>query len=148
MPVPFGISVGDFVAGLSLITNALKKIQDEHGAKANYQSLIREVANLQAGFIAIEDFVIGTTNSKRHAAIQQAVAEGRDCIEDFLLCISKYQPSLDVEGTTSGWKAKLCQIRWGICKKEGVAKFRTDLQQRSWAVNMLLVTLQLYNLSV
>jgi len=140
MAVPFGFSVGDLIAGISLIITSIKAVQDGKGSSAQFQALASELRSLRAGLGAIHELDLEQTAYKEHTAIQEAAAECQLCIEDFVRKVSKYQ--IFLRPGVDGWKASCKRIQWAFCKKKDVADFRDQMAQRSSAINMLMLSLQ------
>jgi hypothetical protein len=46
MPVPFGFSVGDFIAGIKLLKNAVDSLSDARGATVDYSELRKTLDSL------------------------------------------------------------------------------------------------------
>jgi hypothetical protein len=140
MAVPFGFSVGDLIAGISLIVTSIKAVQDGKGSSAQFQALTSELNSLRAGLGAILELGLEQTAYKEHTAIQEAAAECQLCIEDFVRKVSKYQ--IFLRPGVDGWKASCKKIQWAFCNKKDVADFRDQLVQHSSAINMLMLSLQ------
>lgn len=140
MAVPFGFSVGDLIAGISLIVTSIQAVQDGKGSSAQFQALTSELNSLRAGLGAIHELGLEQTAYKEHTAIQEAAAECQRCIEDFVRKVSKYQ--IFLRPGVDGWKASCRKIQWAFCNKKDVADFRDQLVQRSSAINMLMLSLQ------
>ena len=137
--IPFGISAGDFVAGLSLIKSLIDALNGTFGAKSEYQGLITELYCLERALVAIVEIEV-QENSSEYDATQQAVRGCRECIDRFLLRIASYQ---SLTAGSSSIKDHLRKIRWAQCRKEDLHKFKEDLNVYVAAINVLLHTLQL-----
>ena len=140
MAVPFGFSVGDFIAGINLIITSVKAVQDTSGASAEYVALNEELESLKAGLSTIDELHLQQSACKQRKAIQEAVQRLQRCIETFIKKTAKYQPRL--RQGTGGWKANLRKIQWALCKKVDIVKFRRQLEAHTSSINMLLITLQ------
>lgn len=140
MAVPFGFSVGDFIAGINLIITSIQAVRDGKGSSAQFQALTWELTSLKSGLGAIHELNLEQTAQKEYVAIREAVAGCELCIESFVRGVSKYQPWL--KPGVDGWKASFRKIQWAFCNKKDVAGFRDQLERHSSAINMLLVTLQ------
>lgn len=140
MAVPFGFSIGDFVGGIRVIIACIEAVHDAKGASAHYQALTAELQSLQSGLEAIDDLQLEWTAQKQHTAIAEAVLRCQRCIEAFVKRIAKYQPWL--QPGLRGWTVNVRKMRWAMCKKEDVLKFKTDLERHSSSINMLLASLQ------
>ena len=144
----FGFSVGDLIAGLTFIINAVHALNDAKGAAADYQALTEEVDSLKHALEAIQDLQLeqklGPT-SKQCVAISNSVSRCRRCIDDFLKSIAQYQPWLCTKNPSAlVWKANVKKVKWALCKKEDVKKLRSRLERHSSSISMLLLTLQVY----
>lgn len=141
MSVGFGFSVGDMVAGLKVIKDAVEAVKDTKGASVDYAALVAEITSLQDGLEAIDDLQLGCRGSpKQQLAIERAIGACRKCVDDFMTSISKYQPHLQTQAT--GVISSYRKIRWALCKKEDVAVFRTRLERHTSSINMLILSLQ------
>ena len=58
--------------------------------------------------------------------------------------VAKYQPWLQLRPVLGpgAWKGCVAKIRWAVCKKEDVARFRAQLAGHGSSIKMLLLTLQ------
>ncbi|MCJ1247819.1 hypothetical protein MMC30_005034 [Trapelia coarctata] len=140
MAVPFGFSVGDFIAGINLIITSIKAVREGKGSSAQLQALTSELKSLRSGLGAIHELNLEQTAEKEYVAIRGAVAGCEICIEGFVRGVSKYQPWL--KAGVDGWKASFRKIQWAFCNKKDVAEFRDQLARHSSAINMLMVSLQ------
>ncbi|KAL8834278.1 MAG: hypothetical protein Q9170_003823 [Blastenia crenularia] len=146
MSAGFGFSVGDLVLGLKLIKQSIDALQATKGSSADYQALIHEIDSLNDGLEAVEGLRLEQRlgpKSKPCIAIQEAVLRCRYCVDVFLSTIAKYQPWLRTNSVSGpAWKANLKKIKWALCKKDDVNRFRAELERHSSSISMLLVTLQ------
>lgn len=141
MSVGFGFSVGDMVAGLKVIKDAVEAVKDTKGASADYAALVAEITSLQDGLEAIDDLQLSYRGlPKQQIAIERAIGACRKCVDDFTTSIAKYQPHLQNQAT--GMISSYRKIRWALCKKEDVAIFRTRLERHTSSINMLILSLQ------
>ena len=52
--IPFGVSVGDFVAGITLLKSLIDALDGTFGVKAEYRGLISELYCLERALVAIQ----------------------------------------------------------------------------------------------
>lgn len=146
MPVGFGFSVGDFIAGINLLIDSVKSLDEAHGAKADYQELGRELSSLKNALDGIQTFSPGQAQVAQVTAVNTAVDGCRLCVDGFVQRNSKFE-SLDStpskRWSPAAFKKGVLGIRWAIVKKNEVAKFRSDIQRHTHHVLMLLATLEL-----
>ena len=144
MPVPFGFSIRDFIAGINLLIEAVKSFNDTHGAQADYRELGRELTGLQNALDGIKAVSINIVQAAQILEIITAVDDCRSCLDGF---VQLYDKSKRL-GSTPGkrWSLAMFQkrargIQWTVCKAD-VAKFRIQIQQHSKNIIMLMETLQ------
>lgn len=96
---------------------------------------------------------------KQKAAICAAVSSCKGCIEEFLTRAAKYEPhllresrhgvttttSIAAGGSRDAWIAGYRKIKWAVCKREDVTRFRAQLERHASSINMLLITFQAQN---
>ena len=144
--VTFGFSVGDFVAGISLIIDAVHSLSDTHGAPADYEELGRQLKNLRNGFECIEGLNLYVTQCAQRSAVDTALNDCRLCLDDFVKRNGKIK-SLEApsgrQWSLAALKRQGRKVQWALWKKADVAKFRGAIQQHSDAVQMLLASIQM-----
>jgi len=141
MAVGFGFSIGDLFAGLRLIKDSVEAVHDTKGSPADYSSLVKEIICLQDGLDVIQELQSECSLSERqNAALERAAYACQESIDEFLSSISRYQPHLNARA--SGIQSNYRKIKWALCKKDDVAKFRSQLGRHASSINMLLITFQ------
>ena len=146
MPVGFGFSVGDFIAGINLLIDSVKSLDEAHGAKADYQELGRELSNLKDAFDGIQRLSLSQAQVAQAKAVDTAVTGCRLCIDGFVQRNSNFQgldSSPPKRWSLAALKKGVLGIRWAIMKKNEVAKFRSDIQRHSDHILMLLAILEM-----
>ena len=141
MATGFGFSIGDLFLGLKLLKESIDAVNDSKGAAADFIALATEITSLQDGLEAIEELQSNFPFSiKQASALNRAISTCQESIEEFLTSISKYQPHL--EAKTSGLRSNYRKIKWAVCKKDDITKFKAQLGRHASAITMLLVTFQ------
>ena len=141
MAVGFGFSVSDLLAALKIIKDSFEAVKDKKGAVADYANLASEIGSLWDGLEAVEEIQSDPDLSEKQvAAVQRAVDACYESVESFLQSISEYQPHLGPN--SSGFASNYRKIKWALCKKDDVAKFRGQLGRHISSINMLLITFQ------
>ena len=138
----FGFSVGDFVAGISLINSLIEALNGTFGAKSEYRALISELYCLERAMVAIKELEM-QEYSPEFAATQQAVRGCQDCIDKFVLKTASYQ---SLTAGRSSIRDHVRKITWSQCKQSDLHKFKEDLGVYMSAISVLLGTLQFTNL--
>ena len=140
MPVPFGFSVGDFIALSSLISNIRTSLQSYGGARADYQELERELEILQLALAAIKSL---TGPSQRHSeisAIKLVALSCRQTLNEFYARIQKYEKSLGITSKQSKGRASGRMVQWGLYMQVDMAKMRSYIAAHVGTLNTLLST--------
>jgi hypothetical protein len=152
MPVPFGFSVGDCISVCLLIKDTIKALDSVHGAKAEYEAVIRELWALDRALLEVLSLqeTIGHGNSSTtelHAlfvTVPRAVQLCEGSIKSFLCTIKGYEGSLDCgNGNGSLWRGVRGKISWALLRKDDLNKFRAEVNAHSSTINMLLITASL-----
>ena len=144
--VPFGFSVGDFIAGINLLIDAIHSLNDTNGAQADYEGLGRQLNNLKSGFECIESLDLDATQIAQVSAVDTALSDCRLCIDDFTKRNSRFKSLETPSGeqwTLAALKRQGRKVQWALWKKADVAKFRAAIQLHSDAVQMLLASIQM-----
>lgn len=144
--VPFGFSVGDFIAGVNLLIDAVHSLSDTNGAQADYEELGRQLKNLRKGFECIEGLHLDGRQSAQASAVGSALNDCRLCIDGFVKRNSKFkslEATSEKQWSLAALKKQRKKMQWALWKKADVAKFRAAIQQHSDAVQMLLTPIQM-----
>lgn len=93
MAVPFGLSVGDFIAGINVIITSINAINDATGSSAEYRAVIGTLCGIKSALedlnrLKIEDL------SQRHA-LEILASRCGETIFAFTNKISKYKTSFE-----------------------------------------------------
>ena len=140
---PFGFSVGDFVASIELVRQLIKALEDTAGSSAEYRGLIKELYSLERALLEVKSLDLDVSQHAQQIALRQAATQCQQTIDEFLVKIRKFQPSLRIGGSKSSWRDGLRKVEWALYKKEDVQKFRAQLNGHTASINILLMTVQL-----
>lgn len=143
MSVGFGFSVGDFLAAVELVGNVIGALREATGSGANYRDLLKELLTLETALLHVKRLDLDSGQRTEKVALRQAATQCQRTIDDFWNTIQKYQPHLREGGTGSRVKDSWFKIRWAVCKKDDLAKFKADLRGHIVAINVLLVVVQM-----
>jgi hypothetical protein len=99
---------------------------------------------LETALIQVKQLEFEERQYAEVVALRQAAAQCRRTIDGFLKKIEKYQPSLS--GNSEGHRVRdaWMKVKWALCKKEDVAKFKADLVGHTESIQLLLMTVQMY----
>lgn len=141
MAVGFGFSISDIWNAFKIIKESVNALDKEKGASADFDALVLEVQSAQDGLEAVDDLLQSPNLQPRQkAALGRSIESCHVTIRNFLSSIAKYQPLLRNERL--GLSGNFGKIKWALCKKDDVARFRAQLARQTSALNMLVVTLQ------
>ena len=142
--VPFGFSVGDCIAGISLLIDAVHGLSKTDGAQADYEELGRQLQNLSNGLECVEGLRLDS--AQQISAVDTALNDCRLCIDSFIKRNSKFKSfeiTSDKQWTLAALKRQGRKIQWALWKTADIAKFQAAIQQHSDAIQMLLVSIQM-----
>ena len=141
MATGFGFSVGDLFLAIKLIKDSIEAVNDSKGSSADYKALVTEIEILQDGLDAVQDVQSDPHLSvKQAAALERSISSCQESVDEFFRSIAKYQPHL--HASTSGFQSSFRKIKWSLCKKDDVKKFRVQLGRHSTSISMLLMSFQ------
>src|ERR1700761_7754139 len=75
MPVAFGFSMGDFVAGIALIRDLIKALEDGAGSGVEYRELIRELFGLERALLEVKQLAVPEALIYQKNALNQAACQ-------------------------------------------------------------------------
>lgn len=139
MAVPFGFSVGDFVAGIKLLKNAFEALSDVKGASADYTALCETLDVLERAF----DTANQISPPHTRPVVVEQIAKCKECIKTFLRDFAKFE--LLKTGPPDKRRVMFAfrKLRWSLCMEDDVRKFREHLQMHVDALQLQLSVLQM-----
>jgi hypothetical protein len=145
MSVGFGFSAGDFISALELVGTIIDALRSSSHSSAEFRDLLSQLNVLQSALQAVNRIELSDVPHVEVIALQQAAAQCQRTIDDFWEKIKKYQPSLNA---VEGRKGKRCKdawmkIKWAVCRKEDVVRFKADLVGHTESIDLLLTTVQM-----
>lgn len=143
MSVGFGFSVGDFLAALNLVGTVIDALREASESGAAYRELLAELFALETALLRVKRLDLDDGQRTEKIALQQAAAQCQRTIDQFWNKIQKYQPHLLNSGTGSRIKDSWIKIKWAVCKKDDMERFRADLRGHTGAIEVLLLAVQM-----
>ena len=143
--VGFGISVGDFIAGINTLIAIVHSLSDTHGAQADYKELGSELQSLNSALDGVKALSPDPTQAIDFSTLIAAVEKCRACVERFLQQNRKFKSLENTPGkkwSLATLKKRGRGVQWAIWKKDDVQRFRDQIQYHTGAIGMLLGTLQ------
>lgn len=152
MTVPFGFSIGDFVAGIGLVRDVIEALQVSSSSTARYQGLISELLTLERGLLEVKKLGLGdkqATPPERldiealHGILRHTAVQCQDTITRLLGKIKKYEGHLSANGSGSKWKDALRKVQWALLTDKDLEESRAEIRSHSTSITMLLTLTQL-----
>lgn len=146
MSVGFGFSAGDFIAAIEFVGTVIDALRSSGEAGAEYRELVGQLHSLETALSQVKRLEFDESQYAEVIALRQAAGQCRRTIDAFMEKIQKYQPSLSTDGHSrkmsmkDGWR----RIKWAVCKKEDVVKFKADLMGHTQSIILLLMTVQMF----
>ena len=152
MPVGFGFSVGDFVAGIVLVKDLIRALDESSGSSAEYRNLINELESLKWALELLQELQIDESQRDRRRALEQVAFQCWNIIENFVRRTAKFNAALgdaraqNQPGQTqlSKWRVALKKAQWSLNKKEDIAKVRAEIMGHTLILNALMSQMQLH----
>jgi hypothetical protein len=144
MSVGFGFSVGDFLHAVDLVATVIDALRDTGHTSTDFRELIKVLLSLETALIQVKRLELDESQQAEHLALKQAAAQCQNTIDGFYKQLQKYQPhlasALPLSNVRTGWM----KVRWALCKRQDLTRFRHDLAAHTSSILILLSSLQLY----
>jgi len=153
MTVPFGFSVGDFVAGIGLVRDVIEALQASSSSTARYQGLMSELFALERALLEVKKLGLGDNQATQperleiealHGVLRLIVTQCQDTINKLLEKIKKYEGHLSANGSGSKLKDALRKVQWALLTDKDLEESRAEIRGHSNSITMLLTLTQLY----
>jgi hypothetical protein len=143
MSVAFGFSCGDFIAAIELVTTVVNALGQSSESSQEYRELVRQLYSLELALLQVKGLHLDESQHHELVALRQAASQCQQTIDEFWEKIQKYQPHLRSNGSDSRVKDGWMKIKWAVCKRDDVAKFKADLAGHTESIQLLLATVQM-----
>ena len=144
MAVPFGFSVGDFIATVGLASDVINALRDTGEAVFEYQGLLDQLDGLDLVFSKLMSPDLLRGPGPETAALYRLACRCQQLLETFWRKIRKYQPSLRINGSGSKLKDGWTKVRWTVLMRQDVSKFQSSLKMYLESIGLILVTIQMF----
>ena len=144
MATGFGFSTGDFIAGINLVKDVIKALQDSKGSSKEYLELITELRTLEIALLEIKALDLQIEQRTQRAALRHAATQCQTSIDNLLKDLTKYSTHLRLGGSLCAWKDAYRKIQWRLCKKDDLVRFRDEIGFHVQSIQMLMLTIQMY----
>lgn len=137
MPIPFGISIGDFIAFIDTSIKVIDALKDSTGSSQEYQGVARELESLKLALAEVQN--VKTDNPQTKAALESVASNCHRTIQGFLKKTQKYDNSL---GSVANPHRKVIngfrKVQWALYSKEDVREFQMQLYSHTASLNLLV----------
>lgn len=141
MPIPFGVSVGDFIAGIDFIYSLCDALESSSGSKAQYQGVVSAFKSISDGLSQLEGI---EATVEEQLAVSQVIDRIKQTVVAFEVKVSKYEASLGRDHSPKWWKSFARKIQWQRYSKQDVLWFQNELLQHGSALQMIIAKIQRY----
>ncbi|RYP79869.1 hypothetical protein DL770_006474 [Monosporascus sp. CRB-9-2] len=149
MAVPFGFSVGDFLAVGKLIRQVAVELRDNDEAAPEYQSLLIELEALERALRKLQTLRPGKHELLQLTSIRATALACQRPLQDFLVKISKFESRLGTFNTANNrWKGLPRKMQFRTMFKEDVKQLRSALASHVATINLLLMTQAVASISI
>jgi hypothetical protein len=147
MSVGFGFSAGDFISALELVSTIVGCLRESGSSSSEYRALISQFYTLETALLRVKALKLDDSQHAEVVALRAAASQCQRTIDAFWEKIKKYQPSLRAGGSGSGTGSKVkdgwMKIKWALCQKEDLVRFKAELMGHTESIEILLATVQM-----
>ncbi|KAF8867191.1 hypothetical protein BDZ45DRAFT_609401, partial [Acephala macrosclerotiorum] len=143
MSVGFGFSVGDFIAAIELVGTVIDSLRSSGEAAAEYRELVSQLFSLETALIQVKNLEFEEVQYAEVVALRQAAAQCQRTIDGFWEKVKKCNPAMGNSSLGSSMKGRWEKIKWAVCKKDDVARFKADLVGHTESIQLLLTAVQI-----
>ncbi|KAE8445827.1 hypothetical protein EG329_012750 [Mollisiaceae sp. DMI_Dod_QoI] len=143
MSITFG-SVGDIISISLIVKDLIKSLDDSRGSISEYREVIRDLWELDTLLLQVELVWRSYEQTAELNALcitaKSIVQSCRECVEKFKESIKKYDSSLGSRSRRNVIMGVSMKIRWQVCHKDDLDKFRATINAHCASLNLLLTT--------
>jgi uncharacterized NAD(P)/FAD-binding protein YdhS len=143
MSVGFGFSASDFISALELVATVVDALRECGESSAEFRAIVDQLHTLQTVLESVNRLEVDDAQHAEVTVLRQAAAQCQRAIDAFWENIKKYQPSLRIGGSGSRAKDGWMKIKWALCRKEDLVKFKMNLIGHSESIGILMTNLQM-----
>jgi hypothetical protein len=143
MSVGFGFSAGDFIAALRLVSTVIDALRDSGNSSAEYRALLSQLLTLETALLNVKRLEVDGEQHAEVIALRQAACQCQNTIDTFWEKIKNYQSSLRTGGSNSRVRDGWFKIKWALCQKDDLVKFKADLMGHTESIELLLMTMHM-----
>ncbi|KAL5428821.1 hypothetical protein PMIN07_011304 [Paraphaeosphaeria minitans] len=137
--VPFGFSIGDFIAGTKLLIDVFGAFKETSGASSKYASDTTFLHSLTSTLQHLDDYVKPNPQNALSSSISSLLDTVRGPLDDFKTFLDKYEASLGKVSTKSKLGKVPKTVTYTLKDISGkIAKLRQQVEQPLQAINSLL----------
>jgi hypothetical protein len=146
MVFPVGVSIGDFITGITLICNCIKALDNVKGASSEYIQLSSTLDALSVALTEFDGLNLLASHASQQQAIKKTVDGCRSCINTFLRRIDKYgslKSKSRSQWSLSAMKTGITKINWSLSTKSDISKFQANVSTHINAIQIVLSTIKM-----
>ncbi|KAI9687716.1 MAG: hypothetical protein M1822_001796 [Bathelium mastoideum] len=137
MVLPFGISIGDFIAFIGVTIKAVNALKDSTASRKGYRDVIYELESLKRALAKVQN--VEPVDMQTKALLERVVTDCGRLIQEFSNKIEKFNKSLgNHAGSRRILKDSLRKIQWVLYSKEDIRKLKQQLHSHTALLNTLL----------
>jgi len=144
MSVGFGFSAGDFIAAIELVGTVIDALRASGSARSEYRELVAQPLSLENALIQVQGLEFEEGQYGEVIALRQAALQCRRTIDEFWKKMEGYQGVWgNAQGSGFRMKDRWMKIKWAVCEKDDVVRFKADLVGHTESIQLLLTTVQM-----
>ncbi|OAG42663.1 hypothetical protein AYO21_02946 [Fonsecaea monophora] len=138
MPVPFGFSVGDFVAVIQLTGKIISSLKGVGGSASEYQHAVVELESLKRLLEKVTKLTITEDNAVQVNALRGLALACEPCLQEFYQKLRSYEASIGPYAPRGRLKGAFHKVKWAFLGSEEFSQFRKFIAMKVLCLSLLL----------
>ncbi|OAL38172.1 hypothetical protein AYO20_02624 [Fonsecaea nubica] len=134
MPVPFGFSVGDFVAVMQLTSKIISSLKGAGGSASEYQHAVVELESLKRLLERVTKLTITEDNAVQVNALRGLALACEPCLQEFYQKLRSYEASIGPYAPRGRLKGAFHKVKWAFLGSEEFSQFRKFIAMKIYNV--------------
>jgi hypothetical protein len=139
----FGWSAGDIAAAITLAYNLIQALDTYDGSAVEYREAVSFLRDLKRTLEPLEAFTVLNAYPMYKNDIERHVAQIKQPIEEFLLAVLKYEPSLGAKAAAGKHRHVLRKLQWYTFMSKKVLGLQKRIESHRRVLDTLLQRLTL-----
>jgi Fungal N-terminal domain of STAND proteins len=147
MATAFGFSIGDFLAALQLVGTVIDALRESGPASREYRDLLQQLYALETALLRVKRLEADDAPANEIAALKETASNSQRTINEFWKKLQPYESSMRATDSNR-LRDKWLRVKWSVCHKDDIKKFKADLTGHTEGILLLLTTIQMSTITL